>query len=66
MKSAAGWQSMEMLAFFQDFEVASAVARTRSSNMRLIHAVYENGVVVDQQVLAELGVTRRKSPNNQA
>ncbi|HWZ43924.1 MAG TPA: hypothetical protein VNW97_10620 [Candidatus Saccharimonadales bacterium] len=60
------WQQVgsrwEMLASFPDFEVASAVARTRSSNMRLIHAVYEKGVVVDQQVLAELGATRSEIP----
>jgi hypothetical protein len=48
----------EMLAFFQDFEVASAVARNRSSNMRLIHAVYQDGAMIEQQILAELGTTR--------
>jgi len=50
----------EMLAFFQDFEVASAVARNRSSNMRLIHAVYQDGAKVQQQILAELGATRSR------
>jgi hypothetical protein len=50
----------EMLAFFQDFDVASAVARTRSSGMRLVHSFYQDGAVIDQQVLAELGATRTR------
>ncbi|MBZ5522540.1 MAG: hypothetical protein LAP21_09910 [Acidobacteriia bacterium] len=50
----------EMLAFFPDFDVASAVARNRSSRMRLVHAIYQDGVIVDQQVLAELGTTRSR------
>jgi hypothetical protein len=50
----------EMLAFFQDFEVASAVARNRSSNMRLVHSVYQDGAMVEQQILAELGTTRSR------
>ena len=49
----------EMLASFQDFEIASAVARNRFSEMRLIHAVYQDGKLVSQDVLAELGATRR-------
>ena len=48
----------EMLASFHDFELASAMARNRSSKMRLIHAVYENGKVVERDILAELGATR--------
>ena len=56
-QNGAQW---EMLAFFLDFDVASAVARNRSSRMRLVHAIYQDGVVVDQQVLAELGTTRQR------
>ena len=51
----------EMIASFKDFEVASTVARNRSRRVRLIHAVYEGGKVVTQDVLAELGVTRENS-----
>jgi hypothetical protein len=40
--------------------VASAVARTRSSGMRLVHSFYQDGAVIDQQVLAELGATRTR------
>jgi len=47
-----------MLASFHDFELASAMARTRSNKMRLVHAVYENGKMIEQDVLAELGATR--------
>jgi hypothetical protein len=55
-------EKWEMLASFQDFEVASAVARNRSSRMRLIHASYEDGTVVTKDVLAELGATRPEAP----
>ena|SRR5215472_2473921 len=49
----------EMIASFRDFEVASAVARNRASRMRLLHVVYENGRITEQDVLAELGTTRQ-------
>jgi hypothetical protein len=51
----------EMLASFGDFELAFAMARNRSSSMRLIHAIYENGKVVSSDILAEVGITRRDS-----
>ena len=54
-------EKWEMLASFHDFELASAMARTRSNKMRLIHAVYENGKMVEQDILAELGSTRSDS-----
>ena len=53
-----GSNRWEMIAAFSDFEVASAVARNRSSKMRLIHAIYENGKVLERDVLAEVGATR--------
>lgn len=49
----------EMVAAFSDFEIASALARTYSSRMRLIHAVYEGNKIVEQDVLVELGATRK-------
>jgi hypothetical protein len=55
VQNGAKW---EMIASFQDFEVASAMARNRSSNMRLMLATYEGGTVVAKDVLAELGTTR--------
>ena len=48
----------EMLASFQDFEIASAVARNRSSKMRLMLVTYEDSAVVSKDVIAELGTTR--------
>jgi len=55
---AQNGQRWEMIASFNDFEIASALARNRSSKMRLIHKVYENGKIVEQDVLAEVGATR--------
>src|SRR5215470_13540945 len=49
----------EMIASFPDFEVASAVARNRPNRMRLVHVVYENSRMMEQDVLAELGTTRQ-------
>ena len=51
-------EKWEMLASFLDFEVASAVARNRSSKMKLILATYEDNTVVVKDVIAELGATR--------
>jgi hypothetical protein len=50
-----------MVASFNDFELASTVSRNRSERMRLIHTVYENGKVVEQDILAELGTVRTGS-----
>lgn len=49
----------EMLAFSTDFELASAMARNHSSRMRLIHAIYEQGKLISQDILAELGSVRQ-------
>ena len=48
----------EMVAWFHDFSVASAVARGRSRRVRLIHATYENGSRVGEEIIAEVGATR--------
>jgi hypothetical protein len=50
-----------MVAAFNDFELASTVSRNRTERMRLIHTVYENGKVVEQDILAELGMVRTGS-----
>lgn len=47
-----------MIASFRDLEVASAVARNRSTGMRLVKAIYENGKLIEQDVIAEVGSTR--------
>lgn len=51
----------EMVAAFNDVEIASAMTRNYSSRMRLIHAVYEGNKIVAQDVLVELGETRKSS-----
>jgi len=49
------WQ---FAAAFVDFDVASAVASARNHGVRLLHAVYENGRVAEQNVIANLGKLR--------
>jgi hypothetical protein len=50
----------EMVASFPDFDLANAVARKRGSQVRLIHAVYDNSTMVEQEVLMELGAQREQ------
>ncbi len=50
----------EIAAFFPDLDIASAVARSRKQRVRLIHAVYESGKRVQEEILAEVGSTRQK------
>ncbi len=45
---------------FRDFDVASAVARSRAARVRLMRVVYEEGQVVEKQVIAEIGATREQ------
>ncbi len=47
-----------MIASFIDLDVASSVARNRSSRMRLVKAIYEDSKLVEQDVIAEVGSTR--------
>lgn len=49
----------ELLASFANFEVANAMARNRSTRVRLIRATYEEGKPVEQEILAEVGATRQ-------
>jgi hypothetical protein len=55
VQKGAKW---EMIGAFNDFYVAAAMARNRSSRMRLIHATYEDNRRVAEDILAELGNTR--------
>ena len=50
----------EMVSWFRDFEVASAVARGRSRRVRLIHAVYEGSKRLQEEIIAEVGDTREE------
>ena len=48
----------ELTSAFRDFDVASAVAKSRSNRVRLMHVIYEDSKVVEKQVIAEIGATR--------
>ena len=50
----------EMVSWFRDFEVASAVARGRSRRVRLIHAVYKGSKRLQEEIIAEVGDTREE------
>ena len=48
----------ELVAAFADFDLANAVAMNRSSRMRLVHTVYQDGKLVEKEVLMEVGAPR--------
>jgi hypothetical protein len=50
----------ELVAWFAEFPVASAVFATRTYRQRLVHATYDDGQLVAQEVLAEVGRTREE------
>jgi hypothetical protein len=50
-----------LVAWFVDLDVASAVFRNRTYRQRLVHAVYEDGKLVQQDVIAEVGGTREEA-----
>lgn len=49
-----------LVAAFPDVDVASAVFKNRTYRQRLVHAVYEDGKLVQQDVIAEVGGTREE------
>jgi hypothetical protein len=50
----------ELVAAFPDFEFANLMARRRHYRVRLMRVVYEDGKVIQQEVLSEIGTTRDK------
>jgi hypothetical protein len=50
----------EVVATFSDMEVASAVFKNRTYRQKLVHAVYEDGNRVSEDVMAEVGRTREE------
>jgi hypothetical protein len=48
----------ELVGAFLDHEVAAAVAKNYTYRLRIVHAVFEDGTRVKEEVLAELGSTR--------
>ena len=51
-------EQWELVAWFRDFDVASAVAGNYAYRMRLVHAVIEDRERVHEDVIAEVGATR--------
>jgi hypothetical protein len=50
----------ELIAHFNDLDVASAVFKNRTYRQKLVHAIYEDGKVVKQDIIAEVGSTREE------
>ena len=52
------WQ---MAAAFTELDLATAMSKNYTGNMRLIHAVYEGNLCVQKDVLMDLGATRKSA-----
>lgn len=50
----------ELVAHYNDFDVASAVFSNRTYRQKLVHAVYEDNNRVSEDIMAELGRTREE------
>lgn len=50
----------EFVASFLEFEVAYALTKNRTERVRLLKVTYESGAPVEQEVIAEVGVTREQ------
>ena len=50
----------ELVAHFSDMEIASSVFKNRTYRQKLVHAVYEDGNRVSEDVMAEVGRTREE------
>ena len=48
----------EFIGSFVDFDAANALAMNRKDQVRLLKVMYDNGGPVNQEVIAELGLTR--------
>jgi hypothetical protein len=50
----------EFVASFLEFDVAYSVVKNRNERVRLLKVSYENGLPVDQEIIAEVGATREQ------
>ena len=50
----------ELVASFLDFDVAYALTKHRAERVRLLKATYDNGLPVEQEIIAEVGATREQ------
>lgn len=48
------------MASFLEFDVAYSVVKNRNTRVRLLKVSYENGLPVDQEIIAEVGATREQ------
>jgi len=48
----------EFVSAFPEFEIAYSIAKNRKSRVRLLKVTYEDGVSVEQEMIAEVGDTR--------
>ena len=56
LQSAAGrW---ELVASFPVLELATAIARSRGANVRIVRATYEDGKKTSEDIILDLGATR--------
>jgi hypothetical protein len=51
-------EKWELVAAFQDLELATEVARNRRSNIRVVRVSYEDEKRVLEEILLDLGTTR--------
>ena len=51
-------EKWELLGAFADLDVANAMARNRSTRMKLVRAVYDDDKRIEQDIIADLGATR--------
>ena len=51
-------EKWELVAAFQDLELATEVARNRRSNIRVVRVSYEDDKRVLEEILLDLGSTR--------
>jgi hypothetical protein len=50
----------ELVAHFNELDVASVVFKNRTYRQKLVRAVYEDGKVLQRDIIAEVGSTREE------
>lgn len=55
-----GENKWEMVGVFPNSELATAVANSRNTRSRLIEVLYDGSKLLGQEVVAELGTSRRE------
>jgi len=55
-----GDSKWEIVGIFPNTELATAVANSRSSRARLIEVLYDGSRMLGQEIIAELGNTRKE------